>query len=90
MNPIMEKNMNPKFIRKINFFILITVISSCSYNSNDQDMKYSPCKNTDVEEEIYQKQASLDIKNQNITVDCIAAGEYHIVLNFAGKEISIF
>jgi len=44
-------------------------------NTNEQDLKYSPCKNSETEKEVYQQQSAM-IKtgstNQNIIVDCVA------------------
>lgn len=44
-------------------------------NSNDEGMKYSPCKNSEAEDKIHQQQAALILTgsgNQNIIVDCAA------------------
>ncbi|MBU2645526.1 hypothetical protein KKI24_12535 [bacterium] len=69
--------MPQKSIRKFSLFLLlIPLAAACSaLNTDDAGMKYSPCKNSEVEEKIHQQQAALHLSgsgNQNIVVDCAA------------------
>lgn len=47
-------------------------------NTNDEGMKYSPCKNSETEQKVRQQHASLlrlGKDNQNIVLDCLTASQ---------------